>query len=204
MAPCYNAAMPGPGQADLVQALKRRDPEALSSIVHGHAAELHLAARGLGRSEAEAEELVQEVFVAFLDALDRFEGRSTVRTYLFGILYRKALEAGRRRSRELATDPGDAVFDGRFDALGHWSKPPEGPDRDADLAEMARLIGECLDGLPDQQRAAFQLVEVDMEGRDAARNVLGVEDTHLRVLLFRARAKLRECLGSKWGEGALR
>ena len=77
-----------------------------------------------------------------------------------------------------------------------------GPEQEASLKEAAALLKECLEGLPDQQRAAFQLKEVDMLPSEEARNVLGVADTHLRVLLFRARAKLRECLEKKWGKAA--
>jgi RNA polymerase sigma-70 factor (ECF subfamily) len=179
-------------------ALRARRPEAVAKAVREHAAVLLRAALGLGHGLSEAEELVQASFAAFLERLPSFEGRSSVRTYLFGILYNKALEAGRKRSRELAVDPADEVFDGRFDGAGHWSRAPLGPDQEADAAETARLLAACLAGLPPQQRAAFQLKEV--EGLDSleACNALGVESTHLRVLMFRARAKLRECLERSW------
>ena len=181
--------------------LKARDPGALSAAVREHAGPLYRAARGLGLPEVDAEELVSESFTAFLGALDRFEGRSTVRTFLFGILYRKALERGRRQARELATDPGDAVFDGRFDGRGHWTRPPRGPEQEAAVKEAAALLAECLEGLPERQRAAFQLKEVDRQSPEEIRNILGVADTHLRVLLFRARTRLRDCLEGKWGKG---
>ena len=155
----------------------------------------------MGLPESEAEELVQASFAAFLEAARRFEGRSSVRTFLFGILYRKVLEQARRGGRELATDPADQVFEGRFNWWGHWSQAPAGPEREADVKEIAELIAQCLENLTDSQRAAFQLKEIDREPSAAIRNILGVEGTHLRVLLFRARNKLRECIEGKWKAG---
>lgn len=184
--------------APLLEGLRRRDPAALSAVVRENAGPLLRGARALGLPTADAEELVQDTFTAFLEALDRFEGRSSVRTFLFGILYRKSMERGRKASRELPTDPADEVFEGRFGRWGHWSRPPRGPEKEADLEEAARLIADCLERLPTQQRAAFVLKEIDREPSEAVRNELGVEDTHLRVLLFRARAKLRDCLEGKW------
>jgi RNA polymerase sigma-70 factor (ECF subfamily) len=187
---------------DELDALRRRDPEAIARAVRAHAGDLLRAARGLGLGEADAEELVQASFAAFLEAAPRFEGRSTVRTYLFGILYRKALERGRLKGRELATDPSDAVFDGRFDRNGHWSPGPRGPDAEADVAEIARLIAACLESLSPKERAAFMMKEVDRESPEDVRNALGVQDTHLRVLLFRARNKLRTCIEGRWKVGS--
>ncbi|MBI5201331.1 MAG: sigma-70 family RNA polymerase sigma factor [Elusimicrobia bacterium] len=175
------------------------EPQAIAAAVREHSGVLFRAALGQGFSDADAEELVQETFATLLSA--RFEGRSTLRTFLFGILYRKCLERRREAGRELAVDPGDEVFESRFHTGGHWAKPPRGPEQDADAAEAAALISDCLKALPPQQKEAFRLREVDQEESAAVCNVLGVSDTHLRVLLFRARAKLRECLEGKWKRG---
>lgn len=185
-------------EPETLRALQRRDRDAVAAVVREHAGDLYRAALGLGFSETDSEELAQETLATFLDAAGRFEGRSSVRTFLFGILYRKAMERRRASSRELPTDPVDAVFEGRFDARGHWSRPPEGPDRQLELDETAALLRECLEGLPERQRAAFQLREVSQQTGAEVCNVMGIEDTHLRVLLFRARVRLRECLESKW------
>lgn len=182
----------------LLADIKARKSEAIAEAVRAHGRDLLRAAFGLGFAEADAEELVQASFTAFLEAAPRFEGRSTVRTFLFGILYRKALEHGRRKSRELLTDPADEVFEGRFNWWGHWSRGPRGPEEDADIKETAELLAHCLEGLTDQQRAAFQLKEVDRQDSAAVCNILGVQGTHLRVLLFRARSKLRECIEGRW------
>ncbi len=180
--------------------LRARKPEALEAVVRDNAGPLLRGAMALGLPPGEAEDLAQDAFAAFLSGLDRFEGRSSVRTYLFGILYRKALERGRLKAREAATDPVDAVFEGRFDARGHWTRPPRGPDEEAQSAETERLLAACLAELPGTQRAAFQLMEVEGLTRAEACNVLAVADTNLRVLLFRARHRLRECLEKSWEE----
>jgi RNA polymerase sigma-70 factor (ECF subfamily) len=186
----------------MLEDIRARKPEAIAAVVRENAGDLLRAALGLGRSQADAEELVQSAFTTFLEAAPRFEGRSTPRTFLFGILYRKALEQGRKKARELAVDPADEVFDGRFNWWGHWSRGPKGPEDEADAKEASELIAQCLEGLTDQQRAAFLMKEVDQEESDSVCNALEIQGTHLRVLLFRARAKLRECLESKW-KGAL-
>lgn len=183
----------------LLDNLKERKSKAVAQIVEEHTAVLLRGALGRGLPLADAEELVQETFVAFLKAVDRFEGRSSVRTFLFGILYRKAMERGRKVSRELATDPIDQVFEGRFGkANGMWINPPKGPDENALIKETGALIEECLGGLTEDQRSTFHLKEVDHLSTAEVCNVLDISVTNLRVLLFRARNKLRECLERKW------
>ena len=75
---------------------------------------------------------------------------------------------------------------------------PRGPEQDADVKEIADLIAHCLEDLPAQQKAAFLLREVDQEESDSICNALEITDTHLRVLLFRARNRLRDCIEKKW------
>jgi len=181
--------------------LKKRDPKAITAVVNRHTGDLLRGAFGLGWRQAEAEELVQETFVTFLDVVERFKGHSTIRTFLFGILYNKSKERGRKRSRELATDPVDAVFENRFNFIGHWKAGnPQGPEDAAMTGETAEVIAECMEGLGETQRAAFHLKEVEHEDAASVCNILDVSGTHLRVLLFRARNKLRDCIEKKWGD----
>ncbi len=183
----------------LLDNLKERKSEALTQVVEEHTEVLLRGALARGLPPAEAEELVQDTFVAFLEAVQRFEGRSSVRTFLFGILYRKAMERGRKVSRELATDPVDQLFEGRFGSAGTmWTSPPKGPDDESLTKETGALIEECIEGLTPDQRSTFHLKEVDRLSTEETCNVLDISATHLRVLLFRARNKLRECLERKW------
>lgn len=178
--------------------LRARKPEALTAMVNDHLPRLLAGALSLGLSRPDAEEVVQETFVAFLGALDRFEGRSSLRTYLFGILYHKASGLRAKARREEGSDDIEAVVSARFDPAGMWTRPPGGPEALAMDSEIRRWVEKCSEGLPDAQKAAFFLKEVDGETPEAICNILGVSPTNLRVMLHRARLKLRECLELNW------
>jgi hypothetical protein len=112
---------------DLLASLRARDPHTLERLVSEHARRLYRGARSMGFSTGEAEDLTQEVFVTFLETLDRFEGRAQVGTWLFGILYRKAHERRRSRQRDERTESIEQVFEARFDTGGGGRNPRSGP-----------------------------------------------------------------------------
>lgn len=171
----------------------------VARLIEEHTAPLLRGALAFGFSQADAEELVQDTFAAFLEGQARFEGRSSARTYLFGILYNKGAELSRRRKKESGVEDVEAVFEARFDRAGHWlAGAPKGPEQSALDAELAAIIARCAEGLSEQQRAAFFLKEAEGVEPKEVCNVLGVSDTNLRVLLFRARLRLRECLERSW------
>lgn len=174
------------------------DPRTIETLVAEHTDALLCAALGLGFGRADAEELVQDVFVAFLGAAERFEGRSSLKTYLFGILYNKARELRRKKAREEATEDIESVFDARFGMLGVWNCIPRGPEDEALAGEAAAALAACAEGLSFEQRTAFYLKEAEGESAEAVCAALGVTPGHLRVLLFRARNRLRDCLEKKW------
>ncbi|MCM2305018.1 MAG: sigma-70 family RNA polymerase sigma factor [Elusimicrobia bacterium] len=183
-----------------VEDLRARKPEALTAMVDDHLPSLLGGALAIGLPRADAEEVVQETFVAFLSALDRFEGRSSLRTYLFGILYHKASRLREKARRTEGSDDIEALVEARFDSGGMWSRPPRGPEAESLDAETRRWVETCAEGLPDAQRTAFFLKEVEGETSESVCNVLGVTATNLRVMLHRARLKLRECLERNWGK----
>jgi RNA polymerase sigma-70 factor (ECF subfamily) len=191
--------MPVTSQLDagLVDRLRARDPATLASAVQDHARALYRAARGMGFQEAEAEDLVQDVFTTFLETLDRFEGRSQVRTWLFGILHRKALERRREQYREQQHDPIDEVFESRFDARGNWVRPPEDLHRALESKEIGAALAGCLEGLPAAQREVFVLREMESLETAEICKILGVTVTNMGVLMHRARNRLRECIEAK-------
>jgi RNA polymerase sigma-70 factor (ECF subfamily) len=157
----------------------------------------------MGFSAEDADELVQDVFVIFMATLDRFEGRSRIRTWLFGILHRKAMEPRRDLASDARHDPTDEQFESQFDEQGRWRSAPIGPDRLAASAQLARAIRECLEGVPGLQRQAFVLRDTQqLETADICK-ILDCTVTHMGVLLHRARARLRVCLQSKgWGSAS--
>jgi RNA polymerase sigma-70 factor (ECF subfamily) len=186
-----------PINAAFLERLRRRDPDALAEAVHEHARPLHRAARAMGFAEQEAEDLVQDVFATFLARLDGFEARSQLRTWLFGILHRKALERRRASMMDELTDPIDEVFESCFDARGNWARPPEDLERLMLSREIGTLIRSCMEGLPVQQREAFVLREVEGLETGEICKILDVSVTNFGVLMHRARARLRECLERK-------
>lgn len=183
--------------SSLLNGLRRRDPQILSAIVGEHARPLYRMARGLGFNNEEAEDLVQDVFEVFLQTLDRFEGRSKLRTWLFGILHNKMRERRRAMQREELSDPIDANFESWFDRKGHWARDPDDLERLATSAEISKTLEHCLESLTLQQREVFLLREVEeLDTKDICKN-LEISVTHMGVLLHRARHKLRECLRAK-------
>lgn len=182
---------------ETLQRLRARDEAALAQVIDEHSGALYAAAMALGVGPVDAEDLVQDALCAFLDGLDRFRGESSVRTYLFGILYNKARQKWSSSWREQPTDPVDVAFEARFDSAGVLRKL-RGPEEENIARELSELIEDCSSALSQSQRAAFYLKEVEHEPSEAICNILGVTETHLGVLLFRARNKLRECLEKKW------
>jgi RNA polymerase sigma-70 factor, ECF subfamily len=178
-----------PINAAFLERLRRRDPEALAEAVHEHARPLVRAARALGFAEPEAEDMVQDVFRTFLERLDNFEGRSQLRTWLFGILHRKALERHRAAALDDRMDPIDEVFESRFDSKGNWSRPPADLERLMLSKEIGELIRGCMDGLPVNQREVFVLREVEGLETSEICKILAVSVTNFAVLMHRARAR---------------
>jgi RNA polymerase sigma-70 factor (ECF subfamily) len=177
--------------------LRQRDPATLTAAVQEHTRPLYRTARSMGFSEAESEDLVQDVFTVFLATLDRFEGRSQVRTWLFGILHNRMRELRRALQREESYDPVDAEFDALFTAYGHWISPLEDLERTLESRDIGRTLDDCLGALPLQQREVFLLREVEgLDSKDICNN-LQISNTHLGVLIHRARHRLRECMKGK-------
>lgn len=186
---------------DLLARIQAQDREALSRVVRENLRPVLRAARGTGLSPADAEEVVQEVFKTFIETAPRFEGRSRIRTWLFGILYRKLSENRRKAARNEHEDL-EAVFESRFSADGHWTQPPRRPDQDLEAHELRQQLRRCLGHAPAAQRMAFVLREAEGLSTAEICKILGVSRTNLGVMLHRVRNRLRECLESKGAESS--
>lgn len=182
--------------------IRSRDPAALEAVARENIGPLLRGARAAGLNGADAYDVVQEVLLVFVQKADRYDGRASVRTWLFGILFNKIAERRRAVAREETVDDIDAVVDARFDARGQWIKPPRSPDAELAAGQAMKMLEECLDQLPERRRVAFVLREVEQLDVDEVCNVLHVSRNNLGVLLFRARNALRECLESKGIEGS--
>lgn len=154
-------------------------------------------ARASGLSGDRAEDIVQSVFVTFIEKIGEFQGRSQLQTWLFGILYRKILEAGRKVNRDRQCDEVTDVDESRFHPDGTWARPPKLPDEAAYGQEIRKHISDCLGVVPEKQQMAFILREVEAMATADICQVLDVTPTNFGVLIHRARHQLRICLEGK-------
>jgi RNA polymerase sigma-70 factor (ECF subfamily) len=181
--------------------IRARDPQALRVVIETYLGQIVRAARGAGLNLESAEDVGQATFTTFLEKAESFEGRSHVRTWLFGILYRKIAEARRDLQKESRQDDIDEIMEHRFDSSGGWVRPPREVDADAGDADLRDRILDCMEILPMQQRVAFYLRETEGLPSQEICKILDVTRTNLGVLLYRGRNRLRECLETKGVSG---
>jgi RNA polymerase sigma-70 factor, ECF subfamily len=194
----------------LVQALRAGDEAAFIGLVDRYSSSMIRLAQGYVRSRAVAEEVVQDAWVGVLRGIDQFEGRSALKTWIFRILVNTAKTRGEREARtvpfsSLAGDAADgpSVDPDRFlDAAhtwgGHWATPPERWDASPDgvllAAETQDVIDEAIRTLPPSQQQVITLRDIQGWSSEEVCNVLELSETNQRVLLHRARSKVRVAL----------
>ena len=181
--------------------LRRREPELLRTIFAEHNAWLLRVLASQGFYDEVAEDLLHQTWERFLTNLDLFAGRSQLRTFLCGILLNKVREQRRLAKRVVFEEDAESVMSRAFTPEGWWNSPPPEPSAVLYSAQISKLVAVCLEGLTDDQRTAFLLKEVEQEDAAEICNVLGVSVSNLRVLIFRAKEKLRRCLAGHVGEG---
>lgn len=188
--------------ADLLDRLRAGDESAFAALVQRHQPRMLRLATATVGSRAVAEEVVQDTWLAVVRGVVRFEGRSSLKTWLFSILLNRARSAGDREQRAGTLDPERSVEE-RFDKAGAWAEPPEPwADRADDrlVAErLARRLQELLPELPEAQRQVVLLRDVEGLASDEVAALVGVTDGHQRVLLHRGRTRLRQLLASEVG-----
>ncbi len=177
--------------------IREGDPEALRAVVTSYLGQIHRAARSAGLDPERAEEVTQATFTTFIEKARNFEGRSHVRTWLFGILYHKIRETRRQLQQERQMDEIDEAFEKRFDTQGSWVRPPQPVDVQLYASEIRELFEDCLERVSTQQRMAFVLREVDELSSDEVCKILNITHTNLGVIIYRVRNRLRECLEAK-------
>ena len=187
---------------ELIQRLRARDEAAFMELVDRLTPAMRRVARMFVASDAVADECVQEAWLGVLQGIDRFEGRSTLRTWVFRILVNIAKTKGQREARSVpfATLAGDDLDQptwdpSAFDAGGHWTSLPFDwrglPEERVNGRETLAVIGRAIDGLPPMQAEVIRLRDVLGWSSDEVRNALDLTETNQRVLLHRARAKVR-------------
>ena len=199
------------GEADLLDALRAGDDGAFAALVREYHPSLVRVARIYVSTQAAAEEVAQETWLGVLRGLDRFEGRSSLRTWIFRILANIARTRAKRDGRTLpfsalqdpARVPEAAVDPDRFldpehpRWPGHWAAKPEAwPEEALVAAETRERLAEAIEALPATQRAVISLRDVEGWSSEEVRNALDLSETNQRVLLHRARSKVRAALES--------
>jgi RNA polymerase sigma-70 factor (ECF subfamily) len=173
----------------------------IDSLVQKHTKGLLRCALGCGLSAQDAEEVVQSTWVTFVEVLPKFEGKSKISTFLFGILYNKISEQ-RRQSRKLSPDENiEEKLDSHFDSTGHWKRDLLSPDQFVAALQIQSHLEDCLSRLPESHKMAFVLREITEEDTEDICRILETNANGLGVMIFRARAKLRECIETKgWSQ----
>lgn len=196
----------------LLEALRNGDEAAFTELVAAYGPMLMRLALMHVPSRAVAEEVVQETWLAVLNGIDRFQGRSSLKTWITSILLNTARTRGererrvlpfsllRRRGEEGRDEPAlpPERFQGRRGQNpGHWARPPVdwGPPEERLATDAARAaLLEAIAALPPRQRDVIALRDISGWSSQEVRNALDLSETNQRVLLHRARSKVRAAL----------
>jgi RNA polymerase sigma-70 factor (ECF subfamily) len=187
-----NADLPPPARSRtedgvLVQLIRDRDERAFQQVLDRYYSSMLRVASAFVRTRDEAEEVVQETWMAVLSGIDRFEGRSAFKTWLFRILINRARSRARREARSIPFSALPLAFE---DSLpGAVS-----PEHDVLAAEVRALLESAIASLPRAQRQVISLRDVEGWSAQEVCGALALTESNQRVLLHRARMKVRDQL----------
>jgi len=183
-------------------------PEAISTAsIESHRNYLLRYALLQLRDQGAAEDAVQDTLLAALQGAARFSGKSSLKTWLTGILKHKIIDQMRRQSREQPLVSGDdegsesEAVDALFLEDGHWRQPPSNwgdPDKALENKAFIEVFEQCAKNMPAKTARAFMMREVMELSTDEICKELEISTTNCWVMLHRARLSLRECLELKW------
>jgi RNA polymerase sigma-70 factor, ECF subfamily len=196
--------------ADVLARLRVGDGSAFESLVETHHAAMLAVARTYVKTHELAEEVVQETWLSVLNGLDRFEGRSSLKTWIMRILVNTAMTRGVREARSVpfsslgrADEPEPAVDPGRFRPpgqafAGHWDGYPADwgslPEEDLLGRESLEVVKGAIEELPASQRRVITMRDVAGYGAEEVCEALQISAANQRVLLHRARSRVRAAL----------
>jgi RNA polymerase sigma-70 factor (ECF subfamily) len=203
--------------AALLSRLRAGEEGAFDELVNTHHGALIRLAMGYVADREVAEEVVQDTWMAVIEGLGRFEGRSSLRTWVFGIVIHKAKDRGVREKRHTTfsafasceDDHEDSVDPSRFhqagERAGHWAIPPQPwdeqtPERLLASQQIVNAMNHAIDALPKTLKEV--LVLRDVEGVDVKEicALLGITETNLYVRLHRARERVRAAIEALMGK----
>jgi RNA polymerase sigma-70 factor (ECF subfamily) len=178
----------GPEREHL-ERLRRRDQEAIASEFRAQHRWLVASARRMGFGASDAEELALAVWATFIEIVPRFEGRSAVRTFLLGVLRRKASEARRKRDLTAPVECADLA-----------AGPEAQLENQLETQRLGRAVSACAEQLSPAERRVVELRAIEGEGGPDVARRLSLTANHVAVLLHRARRHLLDCLGAELRE----
>ncbi len=189
----------------LIDRLLAGDEAAFTALVAAYHGSLLRLALTFVSDRAAAEDVVQDTWLGVLKGLETFERRASLKTWIFRILVNRARTRGVRDARsvnfsamESAESEGTDLVD-RFSADGRWVQPPslwpeQNPEDLLLRAETVNCLERAIAGLPPSQRAVVTLRDIEGVDAEEACNILAISETNQRVLLHRARTKVRAAL----------
>lgn len=197
-------AAPCAEDRELLERLRAGDERAFEALVSQHDHPMRRLARTIVRTPSAADDVVQETWLAVISGLVRFEGRSSLRTWMYAILIKKARSRARRDARSLPFSAlendgyGPTVDPSAFGADGRWISAParlqSEPETNLLGAELRSQLVGAIDRLPPAQRAVITLRDVVGLTTEEACAALGLSVANERLLLHRARAGVRAAI----------
>jgi RNA polymerase sigma-70 factor, ECF subfamily len=187
-----------------VALLRAGDEQAFEALVARHYATMMAVARTYVKSRSVAEEVVQEAWLGVLQSLDRFEGRSSLKTWIIAIVINKAKTRAVREGRSVpftALEPDEPAVDpSRFRRrgeiyAGHWrTAPSAAPDVVTQDRETLRVAMRAIAELPPAQQTVIRMRDLEGSSADEVCSTLAISAANQRVLLHRARSRVRAAL----------
>jgi len=177
-----------------IEKVKNLDNEALSLLVDSYTDHLYKAGLGQGLSPEMSQDVTANTWTTFIEVVPRFEGRSHIRTFLFGIFYNKVSEIRRANMKFEKTDPIEEALESSFTEDGHWAKPWARPEESLENSQIMAIVQGCMDHLPEAQKSAFYLKHIEQEDTESILEILGLTSVNLRQVIFRAKNRIRDCV----------
>lgn len=185
---------------DLAARIQEREEAAAQELFRNLGPEMLGYARRMLTSPDSAEDVLQEAMMGALSSIEKYDGRVSLRAWIYGILRHKIFDAMRKSGREITIsteDPETSMFqdDGRWKEGVTFSPWNEN-------AEMLEVVQECIEGLPANQKEALMLRALKGLSSKEAAEIMNLSDANLRQILHRARQSVRKCAEGKLGEVA--
>jgi len=199
-------------ELELIESLRAGEETAFATLIEQYQGRLLRFAQSFVPSQAVAEEVVQETWIAVLEGIHRFEGRSSLKTWIFRILQNLAKTKGKREQRYMSfSDVGSSTDQEEDSAMeskafhtsghltGHWTMPPttwdeNTPERLLVSKQSLAQIEKTIQSLPSNQQQVIVLRDIEGVDSEEICQILNITSTNQRVLLHRARSKVRQAL----------